>query len=209
MKKLAIIAAGDLGQQIAHLCHSINDIDAVGFYDDFNKANTAHGLPILGTLDEIESDFKNKVYDTALIAIGYKHIEFRSALLNRLTNAKSPLATIIHPQAWVDPSATIEEGTVIMPRVVIDQNCHIKKNVFININASIAHDSIIDDNCFIAPSVSIAGFVNIQKNCFLGINSTIIDNLTICANSIIGAGSLLTKDIDKAGLYFGSPAKKR
>ena len=46
---------------------------------------------------------------------------------------------------------------------------------------------------------------NIGDNVKIGSNTTILP-VNICSNVIIGAGSLVTKDITKPGIYYGSPA---
>ena len=40
----------------------------------------------------------------------------------------------------------------------------------------------------------------------IGSNSTILP-IKICDNAVIGAGSVVTKDINKKGIYAGNPAK--
>ena len=46
----------------------------------------------------------------------------------------------------------------------------------------------------------------VGSNCLIGSNSTILP-VKICDNVIIGAGSLVSRDIDKPGVYLGNPAK--
>ena len=41
----------------------------------------------------------------------------------------------------------------------------------------------------------------------VGSNATILP-VKICDNVVIGAGSVVTKNIDEAGIYAGNPAKK-
>jgi acetyltransferase-like isoleucine patch superfamily enzyme len=44
--------------------------------------------------------------------------------------------------------------------------------------------------------------------CLIGAGAVILDKLSICDNVIIGAGSVVTRDINDAGTYVGSPAKR-
>ena len=46
----------------------------------------------------------------------------------------------------------------------------------------------------------------IGNNVLIGSNSTILP-VTICDNVVIGAGAVVTKNINKPGVYFGNPAK--
>lgn len=47
---------------------------------------------------------------------------------------------------------------------------------------------------------------NIGNNVSIGSNATIMP-VSICDNVVIGAGSVVTKNIDRPGIYVGNPAK--
>ncbi|WP_338793462.1 acetyltransferase [Bernardetia sp. MNP-M8] len=206
--KLAIIGAGDLGQLIAHHAKSCN-FEVVGFYDDFQTSeNAADKFTLLGKISDIENDFKVNKFDEISIAIGYKHLKFKEQILQKLLSENIPLASIIHPSAYVDSSVKIGKGVVILPHVTVDAGCKIGNGVLLNTAVCIAHDTEIEICCFVAPSAALAGFIKIEKRCFIGINSTIIDNISVCQDTQIGAGSVVTKSITDKGLYVGVPAKK-
>jgi len=50
--------------------------------------------------------------------------------------------------------------------------------------------------------------VNLGENIWLGARVTVLDGVTIPSNSVIGACSLVSKPLDDAGVYVGSPVKK-
>lgn len=204
MHRIAIIGAGALGQQIAHLAQ-LNNREITGFFDDFSeKDSKINGKDILGKINEIDSC--SKYFDALIIGIGYKHFSFREKLFNHLSTTHK-FATIIDRTAIIDESASIEEGSVVMPGAVIGQNVRIRKNVFINISATIAHDSRIASHSFIAPSVAVAGNVDIGERCFIGLNSTIIDGVHICSDCKVGGGTVVINDVERPGLYVGNPAR--
>ncbi|WP_375558879.1 acetyltransferase [Bernardetia sp. OM2101] len=207
-KKLAIIGAADLGQLIAHHAKAC-DFEVVGFYDDFQTLESADNkFILLGKIADIEKDFKADKFDEISIAIGYKHLEFKEQILHKLLSQNIPLASIVHPSAYIDSSAKIGKGVVILPHTTVDAGCKIGHGVLLNTAVCIAHDTEIKTCCFIAPSAALAGFIKVEKRCFLGINSTIIDNISICQDTQIGAGTVVTKSITEKGLYVGVPAKK-
>lgn len=205
MKRLAIIASGDLGQQIAY--HATQDLQyqVVGFFDDFANG-VVNGIPILGMLNTIESNYKNDVFDEIIIAIGYKHFKLRASLFNTFKE-KVPFANCIHSSCYVDASVKLGKGIVMFPGSVIDANVIIKDNVLLNVACTVAHDSIIADNTFLSPRVAIAGFVSVGGNCNIGINSTIIDNISIGNNIQIGGGTVIISNLEKEGLYVGNPSR--
>ncbi|MFW2134877.1 acetyltransferase [Chryseobacterium sp. TY4] len=207
MTRIAIVGSGHLGQQIAyHIQQDTQDV-IVGFFDDYQKVGTRiNNIPILGGHQDIELQFHNKAYDALIIAIGYRHMAFRSDLYKRFKES-IPFYTFIHSSTILDKSATIGTGSIIYPGCLIDQNVEIGHNVLMNISCSIAHDSKIGHHCFLSPRVAIAGFVDVKEECILGINSTIIDNIRITTKVQIGGATVVIKNLEKPGLYVGNPAR--
>lgn len=205
-KRIAIIGAGDLGQQIGHYALQTNSYIIAGYYDDTKLKDSATEFgPILGSLDDVQLGYEDKVYDELIIAIGYKHMDFRATLLDRYLSI--PMATIIHPLAMIDSTATIGKGSVVFPGVLIDKKVVIGRNVIVNVHCTISHDTVIEDHCFLSPRVALAGFIRIGEKSVLGINSTVIDNLNLCNHTRLAGGTVLTKNTIKSGLYAGVPAQ--
>lgn len=109
-------------------------------------------------------------------------------------------------------------------------NC--AKNLEIGINCTINQYCCLDnrggifikDNVSISPHVKIITadhFINsteflgrnrpvyIETNVYIGFDALILGNTTLGEGSIIGARSLVTKDTDPFGVYFGIPCTKR
>lgn len=94
--------------------------------------------------------------------------------------------------------------------------CRMGDNVTLRYGAIIARNVIIEDDVFISPQV---GFINIpfmkreqkttiiKKGVLIGFNATIKEGITIAEGVIIGAKANVTKDILKAGVYVGNPAR--
>lgn len=207
MKRIAIIGSGHLGQQIAYHIHQDSSDRVVAFFDEFQPLNTIiNQIPVIGGNNDVITKYEQGAFDAILIAIGYKHLNAKKELFQKL-DGKVPFHTFIHSSCYIDSSAVIGPGSVIYPRCAIDQHVRIEENVLVNISCTIAHDSVIGKHSFLSPSVAIAGFVNVQEQCIIGINSTIIDNITVTAQTQTGGGAVIIKDIDTAGLYVGNPVR--
>ena len=205
-KILAIIGAGDLGQQIAYHAISDNHFNAIVFFDDFTKEHLINGCQVLGRVDDVLDSFNKELFTHLIIGIGYKHMQERSNLFEMFNN-EIPFVNIIHSSCSIDASVKLGAGIVMYPGSILDANVVIGDNVLINIGCVIAHDTKIESNCFLSPSVNLAGFVNIGKKSILGINCTVIDNIDIASNTQIGGGSVVVKNINKKGLYVGNPIR--
>ena len=114
---------------------------------------------------------------------------------------------------------TLEENVFVGPFTEIQSDVLIGKNTRIQSHTFICTNVKIGENCFIGHGVMFTNdkFTNRQlsKNflptrlgnkVYIGSNSTILP-VEICDDVVIGAGSVVTKDITKAGTYAGNPAK--
>lgn len=206
-KTLAIIGAGHLGQQIAHMAISDNQYNKVVFFDDFSTEKKINQFPIIGTTNDVQIKFQQGLFDELIIGIGYKHLSEKKNIFDKFSGT-IPFGKIIHSTAWIDITAKIKEGCVVYPQSCIDMNVVVEENTVLNLGTTIAHDSVIGKHTFLAPRVAISGFVQIGDCCFLGTSTTIVDSLHICSFVQTGAGAVVNKNIVESGLYVGVPAKK-
>jgi sugar O-acyltransferase (sialic acid O-acetyltransferase NeuD family) len=209
MKRLAIIGAGELGQQILNLSLNNPTLEVVGFFDDTIEvgATIIYDYKVIGSTKEIESSFNSGIFDSLTIAIGYNHMVARKTLYTKYSQL-IPFETLIHSSCIVDFSAKIGNGVILYPGCVIDKNVVIEDNVLLNLSVVVAHDTIIGTHSFLAPSVTISGFVKVGECNFIGTGSVFKDNLKICSNNVIGIGSVVVDDLTESGVYYGTPAKR-
>lgn len=208
MKRLVIIGAGDLGQQIAHFVTTDCQFEVVGFVDDWQaKGSVVNGIPVLGCIDDLLTIYRNGVFDETLIGVGYKHFQFRKSLYEKYKGGV-PFATFVHSSCYVDPTAEIGRGVVVYPRCIIDRNALIKDNVFINWGTGIGHDAVMESHSFVAAMVLIAGLSHVGEMCMIGNGTVTIDHIQIADSTTIGGGSVVVKNInDPNGIYVGNPAR--
>lgn len=208
MEKILIIGGGELSKQISHYVTFFDSkAQIIGYVDDTIAVGTVKFDKIsLGNLNDIPDLYSSGKFDSLIIGIGYKHLQFKQILFEQFTE-KYPFYSFIHPNSYIDNKALVGRGVVICPGVVIDQRAVIEDNVFLYNSVSIAHDSKVGAHSFIAPNVAVAGFVAVGKCCNLGINTTVIDNIKIHDNVQTGGGTVITKNIEQSGLYVGNPAR--
>ncbi|WP_414156940.1 acyltransferase [Pseudomonas sp. BNK-15] len=106
----------------------------------------------------------------------------------------------------------------IQKSVVIGQRCKIQSHSFICELVSIGDDCFIGHGVMFVNDLFSAGGpargdktlwkkTLIGDNVSIGSNATILP-VSICSNVVIGAGAVVTKNIEKPGVYAGNPAKK-
>ena len=117
----------------------------------------------------------------------------------------------------------IDDNCFIGPFVEIQKDVSIGKNTKIQSHTFICELVTIGSKCFIGHGVMFINdlFSNggpaqgdkslwkktiIGNNVSIGSNATILP-ITICDDVVIGAGAVVTKNIDKPGIYAGNPAR--
>lgn len=117
----------------------------------------------------------------------------------------------IGSNCFIGPFAEIQKSVKIGDRTKIQSHAFICELVEIGNDCFIGHGVM-----FINDSFSIGGpargnkllwkATKIGNNVSIGSNATILP-VEICPNVVIGAGSVVTKNINKPGIYAGNPAK--
>ena len=115
--------------------------------------------------------------------------------------------------------ATLGDNVFIGPFVEIQKNVSIDNNTRIQSHSFLCEKVKIGKDCFIGHGTmfinddfkndkinKIFKQTNISSDVLIGSNSTILP-VKICSKVIIGAGSVVTKNINKSGVYAGNPAK--
>ena len=81
MKKLALLGAGDLGNQIMEYVKETGMYEIVGFFDDNEALGNMHcGLPIFGKINMVENYYKQGNFDYVFITIGYRWFDTRKKI---------------------------------------------------------------------------------------------------------------------------------
>ena len=102
----------------------------------------------------------------------------------------------------------VGEGTIICAGTIITVDVKIGNHVIINLDCTLGHDDVLSDYVTVYPSVNISGCCTIGQCVELGTGMQIIQGISITDDSIVGAGACVVKDIEEAGVYVGTPAKK-
>jgi len=155
---------------------------------------------------------------------------------NSIYENKSPTKNKIHGSARMHPSSIIVYGMKyareddVIYRMFHQGNVVIEKNVLIGpmntivraeldetrickwvsigSHNNIGHNSYISPRTMITTHVSIGGSSRIGTDCWVGMGAVINDHIRICHNTRIGAGSVVTRNINIPGTYYGTPAKR-
>ncbi|MDM1044443.1 transferase [Myroides sp. 1354] len=140
MKKIMIYGKGGHGKVVEDTINQINDTIQVAYFDDASNP--------------YRTDYESE----AKVIIGIGNNEVRQRISTEVEHA---FDVIIHPTAYVSPSAEIGEGTVVLANAVIQANAKVGKHCIINANVTIDHDAVIEDFVCTYPSSYVAGFARV------------------------------------------------
>lgn len=204
MEELIIIGSGGHGKVCAEIAKSMNKWKTISFLDDsFPNARKCLDFDIMGKT----CDMENYTSYDFFVAIGDNDI--REQFFKELTLLKCNIVSLIHPTSNISQYCSIGNGTSIHQNVVINTDSTIGKGCIINTGTIVEHENIISDFVHLSPNVSLGGKVSVGKKTWIGIGSTVINNIDISNNIVVGASSLVVKNINSQGLYYGSPVKNR
>jgi len=146
VKKLLILGAGGYGKTIADMAAQLGIYDRIAFLDDGRE-----GPEILGSC----ADYARFAQDDTEMYPAFGNNEFRMGWLNTLLEKGIFVPTLVHPRAYVSPTAKLGIGTMVLPMAVVNTGVTVEKGCIINIGALIDHDSVIEAGVHLAPGAIV------------------------------------------------------
>ena len=144
--KLLIIGAGGYGKTVADVAKQIGSFEKIAFLDDSKSGNG-----VLGRCEEYAMfcDEETAVYPA------FGNNELRMEWLEVLMEEGVMIPTLVHPDAYVSPTATVCAGSVVLPKAVVNTGVTVGMGCIINIGALIDHDSMIENGVHLAPGAIV------------------------------------------------------
>lgn len=142
MKSLLIIGAGSFSPEVEELA-GLLEYDDIAFLDD--NPSSAYCFPVIGTTADIEK--LRSQYDTAIVALGNNNT--RMKYHEELKRCGYNIPVLIHPTAYVSPTAEIAPGCIIRATAVVSRDVKIGEATILNVGALIDHHVEIGYGCHI------------------------------------------------------------
>lgn len=145
--------------------------------------------------------------DRYAVCVGAEHGYARSMIAVGLGRLRMKRLDLVHPSAFIDPSARLGTGCHVMPRAVVHKFVVGGKDVIINTAAVVDHECTIGDGAHIMGGAAIAGRVQIGRFASIGTNATVLPDIRIGEGAYIGAGAVVTRDVPDWTIVAGAPAR--
>lgn len=203
MRIVVVMGRGGQGRVVLDACVAAG-FDVVGVLDDgAAPGSDCNGVPVLGSVEAWPSVQPDAGF---VLALGSGE---RIDLAAKLRAAGRELPPVVHPRAWVSPSATIGAGSVLMSGVSVNANARIESVVIVNANASIDHDCVLETGAQIGPGTTFPGSVRVGARAFVGAGVIALPGVAIGEGAIVGAGAVVTRPVAPGTTVAGNPARVR
>lgn len=187
-KTLLVLGAGGHGKAVAEAALLGDEWNTVVFLDGaWPKVTEALGCEVAGKVADIAS-FTGRCQGT-VAAVGNNSV--REQWISRIEQAGLKLVSVVHPNAWVSPSAKIGAGTAVMAGAVIGTLAEVGQGVIINANATVDHDVVMEDLSHIGVGVQLAGGVKIGARAWLQAGSSCGYGVVVEEGMTFGPGTVL------------------
>jgi sugar O-acyltransferase (sialic acid O-acetyltransferase NeuD family) len=209
MTGLLILGAGGHAKVVAETALACGVASRLAFLDDrcsgSDQLPPILGWPMLGPLVEALEPETRAQFPAAMVAIG--HSATRLLWLERLQAAGYALPVLIHPTAWVSPSAQLGPGSVVFSQVAVQAQATMGTGTILNTSCSVDHDAQLADGVHICPGARLAGAVQVGERSWIGIGAAVIQQVRIGADVTIGAGAAVVRDLPDGVTAVGVPAR--
>ena len=138
MQKLLILGAGQYGMVTRETAEATGAFEMISFLDDHNPL-------AIGPLDAYHSFAQS--YDSAVVAIGNPTL--RLQWLEKLAHAGFQIPILIHPKAYVSPSARLEGGTLVEPMAVVQAGAVVERGGLLCAGSVVNHNSFLAEGCHV------------------------------------------------------------
>ncbi|MCY1337351.1 putative acetyltransferase EpsM [compost metagenome] len=188
-RTLLILGAGGHGKAVAEAALLSGEWQRVLFADDrWPLLTESFGMPVVGNLGCLER-LSDKV-DAGIAAVGNN--ELRENWQTALVAAQIPLAYVVHPRAWVSPSADVGPGTAVMALAVVGTNARLGRGVIVNAGSVVDHDAEVGDFGHLGVGVSLAGGVRVESAAWLQAGCSAGYGVVVESAAVLGPGTALS-----------------
>ncbi|PJK27565.1 acetyltransferase [Minwuia thermotolerans] len=198
MHQIAIIGAGGHARECLETARAMG-LEVVCLFDDDRMLwdTEVLGAPVrTGGLDAVSDLDRN----TALV-IGVGDNARRRDIAGRFEGRS--FATLVHPFAWVSPSAELAEGAVVHPGAVVQAEARIGRHAILNTSASASHGVVIGDFAHIAVGARLAGIVTVGQGALVGAGVAARPGARIGDWATVGAGAAVIGDVADGVTAYG------
>jgi sugar O-acyltransferase (sialic acid O-acetyltransferase NeuD family) len=193
---ILIYGGGGHGKSLIDLLRALGTYQVIGIIDDSKPSSSqVMELPILGGSEALEALYQRGVRLAVNAVGGIGDIQSRIKVFDQLAGVGFSCPTLVHPTAFVEPSAQLADGVQVMPHAYVGSEARIGFGVIINTGAIVSHDCLIGDYANLSPGAMLAGGVKIGAGTLVGMGVTIHLQVCVGEGARIGNSATVKRDV--------------
>jgi sugar O-acyltransferase (sialic acid O-acetyltransferase NeuD family) len=209
--QLVIYGGGGHCKALIDIIRTVGQYHITGILDDGLPASAdLLGVPVLGTGDLAKELFQKGIHLAVNAVGGIGDYAQRLHVFEKLQAFGFEFPTVVHPTAYIEPSATVEPGCHLLAFAYVGSDCHVGFGSLINAHAILSHDVVLGRVVNLSPGVMLAGAVEIGDYSQVGMGVTINLHNKVGSRCRIGNGATIKSDVPDgtvvhAGAIYPAP----
>ena len=200
-RAIIIYGGGGHGKSLIDLIRALHTYEIAGILDDNLPVNSKiMGISVLGGVELLPKLHAQGIHLAVNAVGGIGNVLIRVQVFHHLAEAGFGCPTLVHPTAYIEPSANLANGVQIFLHAYVGSEVKVGFGSIINTGAIVSHDCSIDEVVNISPGAILAGGVKIGREALIGMGATINLYTSIGAGSLVGNGATVKGDVPEKSI---------
>ncbi len=194
--QIIIFGGGGQGRVLVDLIRAAGVYQLAGVVDDgLPPGSDVLGAKVLGGA-VLLPDLRQQGYRLAANAVGgIGNVDVRLKVFGLLHDAGFECPNLVHPTAFIEPSAMLEGGVQVLAKTYISSAAVVGFGTLINAGVIVSHDCRIGRCVNLSPGAALAGGVTVEDYAQIGMNATVNVGVRVGSRCIIGNGATIKGDV--------------
>ena len=156
------------------------------------------GVPVIAkdSVDVLQFLYDRGIKMVCNSVASLTNLRARESVYQKLKSVGFEMPDIVHPTAFVEKTAVLEEGVFVHAHAYVGTEAHIGHNTFINTNAIVSHECEVGCSVFCAPNATVAGIVTIGDCTLVGMCVTILSRIKIGKDVVLTNGCRVFNNVE-------------
>ncbi len=200
-RRMIVYGGGGHGKSVIEAARATGHFEVVGVVDDgLARGSAVVGVPILGGGEILPELLAQGLRLAANAVGGIGDARSRITVFHRLIQAGFACPAIVHPTAFVEPSAVVSAGVQVFPHAYVGSEAEIGFGSIVNTSAVVSHDCRLAAYANVSPGALLAGGVTLGEAALIGMGVTVNLGVAIGDGARVGNSAVVKKDVPAGGI---------